>query len=201
MSLPPSELPLFPLNTVLFPGSRLPLKVFEARYMDMVRNCMRESSAFGVCLIAEGNEVGAPAVPHDVGTSAHIVEWDMAQLGVLHVAARGEQRFRILHRAAQPDGLIRAVVSWLDESPVTAIPEHFADIVPLLRAVVSDAGVDAMPEPHDFDDANWVGYRYAEILPIPPKAKQKLLELEDPLLRLSILREFLLQRGLLKPAA
>ena len=68
MSLPPSELPLFPLNTVLFPGSRLPLKVFEARYMDMVRNCMRESSAFGVCLIAEGNEVGAPAVPHDVGT-------------------------------------------------------------------------------------------------------------------------------------
>ncbi len=201
MPLAPSEIPLFPLNTVLFPGSRLPLKVFEARYMDMVRGCMRESTAFGVCLIAEGVEVGAPAIPHEVGTSAHIVEWDMAQLGVLHVAARGDRRFRILHRAIQPDGLIRAVVKWLDEPLSTEIPQQFADIVPLLRAVVSDAGEEAMPGPHDFSNANWIGYRYAEILPIPLKAKQKLLELSDPLLRLSILREFLLQRDLLKPAS
>jgi len=196
----PSELPLFPLNTVLFPGARLPLKVFEARYVDLVSQCLREQSGFGVCLIAEGREVGAPAQPETVGVLARIADCDMTQPGILQISVTGEQRFRVAHVAHDANGLVRAVVEWLPEPAAQPVPPGFADIVPLLGAVVADAGIETIPEPHHFDDAAWVGYRYAQILPIPAKAKQKLLELDDPILRLSIVREFLVQRGLLTPA-
>ncbi|WP_341677219.1 LON peptidase substrate-binding domain-containing protein [Niveibacterium sp. SC-1] len=196
----PSELPLFPLNTVLFPGAGLPLKVFEARYMDLVSRCLREQTGFGICLIAEGPEVGGPARPETVGVLAQIADCDMSQPGILQIRVVGEQRFRVAHVAHDANGLARAVVEWLPEAAGQPVPPEFADIVPLLRAVVADAGPENIPEPHHFDDACWVGHRYAQILPIPAKAKQKLLELDDPLLRLSIVREFLIQRGLLTPA-
>lgn len=197
----PAELPLFPLHTVLVPEARLPLRVFEVRYMDMVKACIRDGSSFGVCLIEEGEETGAPATPARVGTSARIVEWDMAQPGILQIVVTGERRFRIAQAVAQPDGLLRAVVEWLPEAAEQAPPEALADTLPLLQAVVADAGEKAIPAPHRFDDAAWVGYRYTEILPIPVKAKQKLLELDDPLMRLTIIQQFLVQRGLLKQDA
>ncbi|MCX9157388.1 LON peptidase substrate-binding domain-containing protein [Niveibacterium sp. 24ML] len=196
----PTELPLFPLHTVLVPEAHLPLKVFEARYMDMIKDCIKTGEAFGVCLIEEGQEVGAPAVPAKVGTSARVLEWDMAELGILQIVVGGERRFRVAHAVAQRDGLLRAVVEWLPEATTQAPSAALADTLPLLEAVVADAGIKAIPQPHRFDDANWVGYRYTEILPIPMKAKQKLLELDDPLMRLTIIRQFLIQRGLLKPA-
>src|SRR2546430_16350713 len=99
------DVPLFPLNTVLFPGGRLPLRIFEQRYMDMAKACLRDGSPFGVCLIREGREVGAPAIPADVGTLARIGAWDMPQLGMLHITAHREPRLRILERPVQPDGL------------------------------------------------------------------------------------------------
>src|SRR3954470_11255789 len=92
---PMDGLPLFPLNTVLFPGGRLPLRIFEQRYMDMAKACLKDSSPFCVCLIVDGKEVGEPATPADVGTLARIATWDMPQLGVLQVVAVGSQRFRI----------------------------------------------------------------------------------------------------------
>lgn len=196
----PAELPLFPLHTVLVPGAHLPLKVFEARYMDMIKACIQTGEAFGVCLIEEGQEVGAPAVPAKVGTCARVREWDMAQSGILQIVAVGERRFRVAHAVAQRDGLLRAVVEWLPEAAAQAPSEELADMLPLLQAVVADAGIKAIPQPHRFDDADWVGFRYTEILPIPVKAKQKLLELDDPMMRLTIIRQFLIQRGLLKPA-
>jgi Lon protease-like protein len=101
----PDEISLFPLHTVLFPGGLLPLRVFEPRYMEMVSACLRGNEPFGVCLIREGREVGAPAVPHSVGCLARIAQWDMQQLGVLNIVARGERRFRIVERSVQPDGL------------------------------------------------------------------------------------------------
>src|SRR5258706_15580178 len=104
------NLPLFPLNPVLFPGGRLPLRIFEQRYMEMAKACLRDGSPFGVCLIREGAEVGAPATPVDIGCLARIAEWDMEQLGVLQVVARGERRFRVLERRAQADGLLRASI-------------------------------------------------------------------------------------------
>jgi Lon protease-like protein len=196
------DLPLFPLRAVLFPGGALPLKIFEQRYMDMATTCMKDESSFGICLIAEGAEVAEagspPAVPHEVGTLARIVEWDMAHLGVLQVVAQGDERFRILSRRTEPSGLMRAEVSFLDPEPVQKIPDDFARLVPLLRAIVEDLGDRAPPKPHRFFDAAWVGYRWCEVLPIPQLARQKLLELEDSVSRLEIIFRFLNQRGLVK---
>ncbi len=192
------NLPLFPLMTVLFPGGMLPLKVFEARYLDMVSTCLREKMPFGVCLIASGQEVGSPAVPHAVGTTAHIVEADMPKPGILMLKTQGRRRFRIISSAAQTDGLLNANVEMLDEAVHLAIPDEQQRLLPLLRRVVADLGPDRMPEPHAFDDTAWVGYRLTEILPIQPLAKQKLLELDDPIARLEIIHAYLAQRGLVK---
>src|SRR5262245_12319732 len=104
------EIPLFPLNAVLFPGGLLPLRIFEQRYMDMVKVCLKEEKPLGICLLAEGQEVGDAATPHNVGTVATIAEWDMLQLGVLSIKARGGQRFRILERRSEASGLQYATV-------------------------------------------------------------------------------------------
>lgn len=192
----PVRLPLFPLKTVLLPGGVLPLRVFEPRYMDMVTRCMRESTSFGVCLIAAGEEVGEAAVPHPVGTEARIEQWDMAQAGVLNLLARGGARFRIEDHEVERDGLLVASVRWLEEPPAQPVPDAQADMLPLLRTVVAELG-ERLPPPHHFEDAGWVGVRYTELLPIPLLAKQKLLELDDPLSRLEILQQFLREHGLL----
>ena len=190
------DLPLFPLGSVLFPGGILALKVFEQRYLDMAADCLRRPLPFGVCLIASGKEVGEPATPHAVGTLAHIREADMAQLGILMLKVQGGRRFRILSSAPRPNGLLRATVEFLDEAGECAIPATLAGVLPLLEKVVGDLGPERMPEPHAFDDAAWVGYRLAEILPVQPLAKQKLLELDDPVSRLEIIHAYLAQRRL-----
>ena len=191
------DIPLFPLNTVLFPGGRQPLKVFEQRYLDMCAACMKEGTPFGICLIDKGNEVGEAATPHSIGTLATISEWDMEQLGILQITALGGRRFRILESRTDQDHLLRASVELLAESPPHAVPPERERLLPLLRQIVSDTGEQRVPEPHRFDDAEWVGYRLTEVLPIQNLAKQKLLELEEPLVRLEILERYLDQRKLL----
>jgi hypothetical protein len=173
-----SELPLFPLNTVLFPGGRLPLRIFEQRYMDMAKACLRDGTPFGVCLIREGREVGAPAIPAAVGTLARIAAWDMPQLGMLHITALGEQRFRILERRVQPDGLAMGSIELLPQDDDASIPEKCMACVKLLeRAIEQHAGL--LEPPHRLDSATWVSSRLAELLPLPLPAKQELLELDD----------------------
>jgi len=194
--VPSLQVPIFPLNAVLFPGGLLPLRVFEARYMDMTRDCMKRDAPFGVCLIREGSEVGSPAVPEGIGCLAKILEWDMQQQGILNIKTRGGQRFRILESRAGPQGLISADVELIPAEAKAAVPEEFAPCARLLEMVVADQGKPIFAEPHTFDDASWVGYRLAEILPVPLVAKQKLLELSDSLGRLSILQRFLESRGL-----
>lgn len=190
------EIPLFPLGGVLCPGGVLSLKVFEQRYLDMAAACMKRHTPFGVCLIASGKEVGEPAIPHEVGTLAHIDVGDMPQLGILMLSVRGGRRFRILSKTTQADGLLRAQVELLDEQPGRTIPEAQLGMLPLLKKVASDLGPEKMPEPHEFDDAAWVGYRLTEIVPVQALAKQKLLELDDPVSRLEILYTYLAQRKL-----
>lgn len=201
---PASAIPVFPLGTVLFPGGALPLRIFEARYMDMVRDCMQRGAPFGVCLITRGREVGEAAEHEAVGCLATIAEWDMEQLGVLRIRARGGERFRAISTRVQKDGLIRAVVEPVDPDEYRPVPERFATCARLLRRIVEDMvekqprAIDRMVgEPYLYDCAGWVSNRLCEFLPIGAKARQKLMELPDPLARLAIVHQYLEQHAVL----
>ena len=189
--LPAEDFPLFPLNTVLFPGGLLPLRVFEARYMDMARQCLREKSMFGVCLIREGAEVGRPAVPESVGCQARIVQCDMQQMGVLELMTQGVERFRVVSTRANSQGLLLAQVQPIPAEDPAPIPPQYAACATLLKRVIAQHGAALFAEPHQLDNASWVGYRLAEIMPFPPAEKQKLLAMEDSLARLSILNRII----------
>ncbi len=182
------EIALFPLNTVLFPGGSLPLRIFEARYIDLVRHCMRTGSGFGIVLILEGVEAGGPVRTSDVGTYARIIDFSQQPDGLLGIHAVGERRFRILSRRRARDGLNLADVDWLPDDPQVELPGEFMELLPAL-----DVALDQMGEPHSArerrpDDASWVSGRLAELLPVPPEHKQHCLELDDPLERLRYLR-------------
>jgi uncharacterized protein len=188
------EVPIFPLNTVLFPGGVLPLKIFEQRYLEMTKACLRDGTSFGVCLINDGQEVGAPAMPSEVGTIARIDKWDMPQLGIFHLVTRGTERFRILSTRTAPDGLILGQVSLLDPEPSAAVAERHGQCVEVLRQLVERFGEEHFPHPRDYTDASWVGYRLAEILPIDRFEKQRMLVANDALARLDRVLH-LLKRG------
>lgn len=184
------DLALFPLNVVLFPGGRLPLRIFEQRYMEMAKACLRDSTPFGVCLIREGAEVGAPATPVDIGCLARIAEWDMPQLGMLQVIARGEARFRILARRVQADGLARASIEILSEDEDAQIPPNCARCVRLLERLIEQQA-SLFETPHRLASCSWVGLRLAELLPLPLEAKQEYLEITDARSRLERLNSLL----------
>lgn len=183
-----TEIPLFPLGTVLFPGGPLPLRIFETRYIDLVSRCLRDGSGFGVVLIREGAEAGGPALTFDVGTYARIVDFSRQDDGLLGIRAQGERRFRILERRRARDGLNVADVEWLPEGPVVPLPAEFADLAPALEAVLEQVGEPYASLERRLDDAAWVAGRLAEIVPIPPGHKQHCLELDDPVERLRFLR-------------
>lgn len=193
-----AQLPIFPLQAVLFPGGVLPLRVFEARYVDMLAQCYRNDTEFGVNLVVEGAEVSNLAVPHAVGVSARIRAWDDSEAGVLQIVVQGEQRFLIKDVELDPQRRLLAHVTWIDEPLPQAVPEGFGKLVDLLAVIIADAGDKHFPLPHQMDDAGWVGMRLAAVLPIPPLARQRLLELDDPVSRLEIIRTYLEQHGLIK---
>jgi Lon protease-like protein len=192
---PLREVALFPLNTVLFPGGVLPLRVFEPRYMDMAKACLRDGETFGVCLIREGAEVGAPAVPEEVGCLARIVQWDMQQVGILQLVTRGERRFRILDRRVQADGLARATVELLADEIDAPIPPTCQACVRLLRRTVEEHGAPLVEPPFRYESSAWVSARLAEILPLTLSARQNLMELDSGVERLEILNGLLARRG------
>ena len=195
------SLPIFPLSTVLFPGGLLPLKIFEQRYVEMAKKCLKEGQPFGVCLITQGAEV---ATPHDaptefagVGTEARIVDFEMPQLGILHVATRGEARFRVLSHTVEVSGLIRGEVTPIAAEPRVAMTEEFAPLANLLELIASRVGPQNFPAERDYGDASWVGYRMAELLPLPLHIKQSMLEVNGADVRLKVLQQFLTQQGLI----
>jgi Lon protease-like protein len=177
---------LFPLNIVLFPGGPLPLRIFETRYVDMVRSCMRGDQRFGVVLIREGSEVG-PAATADVGTMAKIVDFHQLSDGFLGLSCIGEQRFHIVSRSRQTDGLNLAQVDWLEAELQIGVPERHARLAELLNSVLPQLGEVYEGMKMHLDDAAWVGHRLAEILPIAAGEKQHCLELSDPIQRLDYL--------------
>ena len=179
-----TSLPLFPLHTVLFPGGPLSLRIFEARYLDMVRRCLKEGGGFGVLLILEGAEAGAVAQLATIGTRARVVDFDTLPDGLLGIACLGEQRFTLGRRWQQEDGLHLGEVEYLAPERACAVPAELAHLAELLREVLPRLGGPYMHVEAHYDDAGWVGNRWAEILPLEPGQKQQLLELTDPLLRL-----------------
>jgi len=184
-----ADIALFPLGTVLFPGGPLPLRIFETRYIDLVRRCMRENSGFGVVLITAGAEAGVTAPQTaDVGCYATIVDFSQQPDGLLGIQVMGGRRFRIQERWQAADGLNRASVAWLAEDAPVALPEEFAELVPVLDNVLDQVGGEYAALERRFDDATWVAARLAEVLPVPAEHKQHCLELDDPLERLRYLR-------------
>lgn len=192
------EIPLFPLDTVLFPGGKLPLKVFEPRYMKMVSTCLKEKKAFGICLIRAGQETGVPAQPEQVGCMAEIIDWDMQQLGVLDIAVIGKQRFRIEASRMEKNGLILAQVLAIGEEPPHPLPKQHQACATILRHIIEHLGVERFAPPLRYADSVWVGYRLAELLPLKRSVRQNMLEMNDSLVRIEILHRFLSQQGLLE---
>jgi len=185
----PRTLPLFPLSTVLFPGGRLPLKIFEQRYLDLVKNCLADNSTFGLCAIREGHEVGEPAVPFEVGTEVRIAEWDMPQPGIFHIEVEGLERYIANSLELQGGGTLIASIQPVSAEESCAIPEELRLCPEVLKHIMADNTMP-VPESH-FEDAVWVGYRLSERLPFKLKVKQDLLEMNDSLTRLRILDQFL----------
>ena len=166
------HIPLFPLGTVLFPGGLLPLKIFEQRYLDMTKACLRDNQPFGVCLIREGREVGAPATPETVGCLATIEQWEMPNSSMFHLLARGGERFRIVGTTVASDGLMSAEVEVL---PPASPCSPDADCVALLKRAIDQVGAENFPQPLRLDDGAWVAYRLVEMMNLPAVYKQGVL--------------------------
>jgi Lon protease-like protein len=201
-------IPLFPLNTVLFPGGILPLKIFEARYIDMVRDCMKRDAPFGIVLIKSGQEVGQAAEPEEVGCLAHIDHWDMATLGVLLLRTRGSDRFRILEKREMPDHRLEAKIEMIAPDAEVPISGMHLTCAKALKIVIDDINARGLADqgtafespvslPMKLNEAGWVANRWCEILPIPLKARQKLLELADSQSRLMVVHQYLKQHKIL----
>lgn len=210
---------LFPLSAVLFPQGVLPLRVFEARYLDMVRDCMRDGTLFGVCLITDSraSDVSRTTALAEVGCLARIDAWDMKQLGLLHIRALGQDRFRLLSTETQDDGLAIGDVELIDPDDDAPIPSEHRPCVDLLSRILDDLRMqfeqrktaedapdqdDALAqfpfaEPFHMDSSAWVSNRLCEVLPVPLKAKQRLMELTDAPTRLQIVHTYLKQHSVL----
>lgn len=174
------KVPLFLLHTVLIPGARLPLKVFETRYLDMVSQCLKNNTPFGVCLIRSGQETGSAGEPWPVGTLATIQNWDMPKPGVLHIEVLGTERFSIVDQEKQGELITGTIDVWPAE-PELEIPARYAGLVEFLRAVLQDR--EDVSEA-DFNNASWVGWRLAALLPVSNETRQQWLMMRDPVMRL-----------------
>ena len=182
-------MPVFALNTVLYPGGPLPLRIFEPRYVDMVSDRLRRDAPFIVALIRDGSEVGGGASTHSVGTLARIVDWNRGDDGLLGITALGGRRVQVLATETRPDGLCVATARMLAEEPASTVPGDHRRMVALLRGLLDQLESTYRHVTPRYDDASWVGYRLSELLPMPLVRKQHFLEMEEPLARLRDLTE------------
>lgn len=186
------DLPLFPLRTVLYPGSQLAMRIFERRYLDMIRECASKGSPFGVCLILQGQEAGAPATPAAVGTLARIIDFNNRKDGLLGILVQGGTRFRVARTRVRADGLVRGDVDLWPEEKGGHVPVELALLPSILERLIDNMAPQWRHAPkHLYDDAGWVGFRLAELLPLQADEQQRMLEITDPLRRLVELRDIL----------
>ena len=190
----PETIPLFPLNTVLFPGGPLALRIFETRYLDMLSRCLKHNQGFGVCLIAQGTETGA-ARTYTVGTLAQIHDWSNGPDGLLHISASGGRRFRIIRMRTQHDGLNLGEVEWLPQEPILTLPENAQPLAELLHTLLVQFQERYALSALAYDDSSWVGYRLAELMPLPLVQRQNLLEMNDAHMRLDVITTLMQQQS------
>ena len=179
------DLPIFPLRTILFPDSKLPLRIFEPRYIDMVSRSMRENSEFGIILSRESTD---PKMfeTYDTGTLAKIIDWDQGGDGLLGITTIGTQKFRLKELNKQEDGLNIGSIERIEKEGDYKPLKEFTHLVELLEAILDDVNIYDENE-KNFDSASWISYRFAEILPLRVEDKQKCLEIDDPIIRLNFL--------------
>lgn len=191
------DLPLFPLKTVLFPDGPLTLKVFEPRYLDMLTECEKTGNGFGICLISEGNEVGKAPEIFPIGTLVQITFWEHRKDGLLGVSVKGEQKFKVAQKQVKANELTIADIELLEPEQEQAVPEQYQSMVTVLQKIFSTLQHPYITLPKKYDDATWVGSRLSELLPLPLIKKQQLLELNEPMSRLSMLYDEMLTMGIL----
>ena len=179
------DLPIFPLRTILFPDSKLPLRIFEPRYIDMVSRSMREDSEFGIILSRESTD---PKMfeTYDTGTLAKIIDWDQGGDGLLGITTLGTQKFLLKELNKQEDGLNIGSIERIEKEGDYKPLKEFTHLVELLQAILEDVNIYDDDE-KNFDSASWISYRFAEILPLRVEDKQKCLEIDDPIIRLNFL--------------
>jgi uncharacterized protein len=215
------QLPLFPLQTVLFPDGRLPLRIFEVRYLDMIGRCHQAGEPFGVVCLSEGSEVSRPAATggaapggdgykpetfHPVGTLARITRLERPQAGLMMIECLGTQRFRLLHSARRQYGLWVGEAELLGDEPAQPVPDDLAFTRQAIQDVVrnversGESGVELpLRAPYRWDDCGWLANRWCELLPLPAAQKQNLMALDSPVLRLELVADVLAQMGVTAP--
>ena len=201
-----SQLPLFPLDTVLFPGGRLPLRVFEVRYLDMVRRCHEAGAPFGVVALRQGREVQVAGAPDEqlapIGTLAHVTTLQQEQPGLLSIQCTGAQRFRIDRQSRLKHGLWVADVTLLADDSHVPVPTDLAPVAQALRQVRASlrartgGSAEFSDDATRYDDSAWVSNRWCELLPLPAATRQQLMSLDNPLLRLELVADFLAKAGI-----
>jgi Lon protease-like protein len=200
-------IPLFPLQTVLYPDGYLPLQIFEVRYLDMVKRCIEHREDFGVVALVQGEEVRKPE-QHEtlcaVGTMAHIRDWEALMPGLMRVNCSGRQRFRILGAEQLKHGLWMAEVALIDDDmsvPVPSDQQDVADSLGILIQTLQERGIPAgqmpMQAPYRLQEAGWVANRWCELLKLSLAQKQLLLAQENPVLRLELVQDVMVEHGLL----
>ena len=183
-------LPLFPLQTVVFPGGLLPLRVFEPRYMDMVKQAIADNLPFGICAVREGRTTGV-VNHHEVGTQVRVIDWDMPQPGILHIQTQAFERFVVRSSHSESNGLLVGEVDDVSAEPAVAVPPELALSAEILYQIIEELGREKFVQPHDYNNAAWIGYRLSEVLPLKLSIRQNLLEMNDSVARLAILTDFL----------
>ncbi len=189
-----TELPLFPLKTVLLPSNKLSLKIFEPRYLDMIAKCMREESKFGVVLIFKGEETGKDTDIYSVGTTATISDWEDRADGLLGITAFGNERFEIKSTRTQSDGLTIAEINILKDSDTSEIPDHYTYMQELLEHISAQEG----KTPDEFQPFSEILYQLIYMLPLDSNLKQRLLEIADCSDRAAILHAELIRIGVIQ---
>jgi Lon protease-like protein len=187
-----TDIPLFPLHTVLFPDGYLKLRIFEQRYIDMVRECSLKDGCFGVCLINNPEDSNRPANHMRVGTTAKICDFSTLNDGLLGITAHGMQKFIINKTRMRDNGLLMAKVDILEEAGLVDVPDEYSVLSMITGRFMEQAGSNYPSfQPQDLQDANWIGNRLAELLPLDINEKQSLLQISNPLERLQMLVEVL----------